>query len=181
MAGETPAEFDELAKRLAEEVADRLQEETDPVARIALFGFPAQFGALKSRIMQFVGSLFDTSRSQVNISLRGLYFSSGTQEGTPFDQVLGAIGRSFGTASQAHLSGAGKSFFLHDLLTDVIFPESGWVSFDRAAERRIRLARFGGTGRDRAGGLGHARRAGSQLLRQQRADRRHKASHGSLS
>ncbi|RWM14553.1 MAG: type VI secretion system membrane subunit TssM [Mesorhizobium sp.] len=144
MAGETPAEFDELAKRLAEEVADRLQEETDPVARIALFGFPAQFGALKSRIMQFVGSLFDTSRSQVNISLRGLYFSSGTQEGTPFDQVLGAIGRSFGTASQAHLSGAGKSFFLHDLLTDVIFPESGWVSFDRAAERRIRLARFGG-------------------------------------
>jgi len=144
MAGEAPAEFDELAKRLAEEAADRLQEEADPVARIALFGFPAQFGALKNRITQFVGSLFDTSRSQVNVSLRGLYFSSGTQEGTPFDQVLGAIGRSFGSASQAHLSGAGKSFFLHDLLTDVIFPESGWVSFDRAAERRARLARFGG-------------------------------------
>jgi len=144
MAGEAPAEFDGLAKRLAEEAADRLQEEADPVARIALFGFPAQFGALKNRITQFVGSLFDTSRSQVNVSLRGLYFSSGTQEGTPFDQVLGAIGRSFGSASQAHLSGAGKSFFLHDLLTDVIFPESGWVSFDRAAERRARLARFGG-------------------------------------
>ncbi|TIU54502.1 MAG: type VI secretion system membrane subunit TssM, partial [Mesorhizobium sp.] len=136
MAGEAPGSFDELAKRLAEEVADRLQEETDPVARIALFGFPAQFGALKNRITQFIGSLFDTSRSQVNVSLRGLYFSSGTQEGTPFDQVLGAIGRSFGSASQAHLSGAGKSFFLHDLLTKVIFPESGWVSFDRAAERR---------------------------------------------
>ncbi|CDX18657.1 conserved membrane hypothetical protein [Mesorhizobium sp. SOD10] len=143
MAGEAPAEFDGLAKRLAEEIADRLQEEPDPVARIALFGFPAQFGALKDRIMQFVGSLFDTSRSQVNVSLRGLYFSSGTQEGTPFDQVLGAIGRSFGSASQAHLSGSGKSFFLHDLLTKVIFPESGWVSFDRAAERRVRLARFG--------------------------------------
>ncbi|WP_292634151.1 type VI secretion system membrane subunit TssM, partial [Mesorhizobium sp.] len=135
MAGEAPAEFDGLAKRLAEEVADRLQEEADPVARIALFGFPAQFGALKNRITQFIGSLFDTSRSQVNVSLRGLYFSSGTQEGTPFDQVLGAIGRSFGSASQAHLSGAGKSFFLHDLLAKVIFPESGWVSFDRAAER----------------------------------------------
>ncbi|MBZ9766966.1 type VI secretion system membrane subunit TssM [Mesorhizobium sp. CA6] len=144
MAGEAPAAFDELAKRLAEEVADRLQEEPDPVARIALFGFPAQFGALKNRITQFVGSLFDTSRSQVNVSLRGLYFSSGTQEGTPFDQVLGAIGRSFGSASQMHLSGAGKSFFLHDLLANVIFPESGWVSFDRAAERRAKLARFGG-------------------------------------
>jgi len=144
MAGEAPAEFDGLAKRLAEEVADRLQEETDPTARIALFGFPAQFGALKTRIMQFIGSLFDASRSQVNVSLRGLYFSSGTQEGTPFDQVLGAIGRSFGSASPAHLSGAGKSFFLHDLLSDVIFPESGWVSFDKAAVRRAGLARFGG-------------------------------------
>ncbi|RWE33478.1 MAG: type VI secretion system membrane subunit TssM [Mesorhizobium sp.] len=144
MAGEAPAEFDGLAKRLAEEVVDRLQEVADPVARIAIFGFPAQFGALRNRITHFIASLFDTSRSHVNVSLRGLYFSSGTQEGTPFDQVLGSIGRSFGTTSQAHLSGTGKSFFLHDLLTKVIFPESGWVSFDRAAERRTRLARLGG-------------------------------------
>lgn len=144
MAGEAPAEFDGLARRLAEEIADRLQDETDPVARIALFGFPAQFGALRNRITQFIGSLFDASRSQVNVSLRGLYFSSGTQEGTPFDQVLGAIGRSFGSTPQAYLSGTGKSFFLHDLLTKVIFPESGWVSFDRVAERRASLTRFGG-------------------------------------
>ncbi|WP_208760442.1 type VI secretion system membrane subunit TssM [Mesorhizobium intechi] len=144
MAGAAPAEFDGLAKRLAEEVVDRLQEEADPVARIAIFGFPAQFGALGNRIAHFIGSLFDASRSHVNVGLRGLYFSSGTQEGTPFDQVLGTIGRSFGNTSRAHFSGTGKSFFLHDLLTNVIFPESGWVSFDRAAERRARLARFGG-------------------------------------
>nr|WP_180882900.1 type VI secretion system membrane subunit TssM [Mesorhizobium loti] len=143
MVGEAPVEFDGLVKRLAEEVVDRLQEETDPVARIAIFGFPAQFGALRNRITHFIDSLFDVSRSQVNVSLRGLYFSSGTQEGTPFDQVLGAIGRSFGGTSQAHLSGTGKSFFLHDLLANVIFPESGWVSFDKVAERRARLARFG--------------------------------------
>ncbi|RWA82215.1 MAG: type VI secretion system membrane subunit TssM [Mesorhizobium sp.] len=144
MIGEAPAEFDALARLLADEIADRLQDEADPVARIAIFGFPAQFGALRVRIVRFVTSLFDPSRSQVNVSLRGLYFSSGTQEGTPIDQVLGAIGRNFGSASQAHLSGTGKSFFLHDLLAKVIFPEAGWVSFDRAAERRARLARFGG-------------------------------------
>ncbi|TIU05185.1 MAG: type VI secretion system membrane subunit TssM, partial [Mesorhizobium sp.] len=121
----------------------RLQDEADPVARIAIFGFPAQFVALRTRVVRFVTSLFDASRAQVNVSLRGLYFSSGTQEGTPIDQVLGAIGRNFGSASQAHLSGTGKSFFLHDLLAKVIFPEAGWVSFDRTAERRARLARFG--------------------------------------
>ncbi|TIV94288.1 MAG: type VI secretion system membrane subunit TssM, partial [Mesorhizobium sp.] len=136
MIGEAPAEFDALARQLAEELADRLQDEADPVARIAIFGFPVQFGALRTRVVRFVTSLFDPSRSQVKVSLRGLYFSSGTQEGTPIDQVLGAIGRSFGGASQAHLSGTGKSFFLHDLLAKVIFPEAGWVSFDRTAERR---------------------------------------------
>ena len=144
MAAEAPAEFDALARRLVEEMPDRLQEEADPVARISVFGFPAQFGALKGRITNFIASLFDPTRSQVNVSLRGLYFSSGTQEGTPIDQVLGAIGRSFGSNSRAHLSGTGKSFFLHDLLTGVIFAESGWVSYDKSAARRAAIARFGG-------------------------------------
>lgn len=146
MAGEAPAEFDALVKRLSEEMADRLQEEADPLARISIFGFPAQFGALKGRIASFIAGIFDPARSQVKVSLRGLYFSSGTQEGTPIDQVLGAIGRSFGSASHAHLSGTGKSFFLHDLLTGVIFAESGWVSYDRSAERRAAIARYGGLG-----------------------------------
>lgn len=144
MAAEAPAEFDALARRLVEEMPDRLQEEADPVARISVFGFPAQFGALKGRVTNFIASLFDPTRSQVNVSLRGLYFSSGTQEGTPIDQVLGAIGRSFGSNTSAHLSGTGKSFFLHDLLTGVIFAESGWVSYDKSAARRAAIARFGG-------------------------------------
>ncbi|RWN29906.1 type VI secretion system membrane subunit TssM [Mesorhizobium sp.] len=146
MVGEAPAEFDALATRLADEMADRLQEEADPAVRISIFGFPAQFGALKGRIASFIASIFDPARSQVNVSLRGLYFSSGTQEGTPIDQVLGAIGRSFGSASQAHLSGTGKSFFLHDLLTGVIFAESGWVSYDKSVERHAAIARYGGLG-----------------------------------
>ncbi|MER8695789.1 type VI secretion system membrane subunit TssM [Mesorhizobium opportunistum] len=144
MAAEAPAEFDALARRLVEEMPDRLQEEADPVARISVFGFPAQFGALKGRIANFVAGLFDPARSQVNVSLRGLYFSSGTQEGTPIDQVLAAIGRSFGSNARAHLSGTGKSFFLHDLLTGVIFAESGWVSYDKSAARRAAIARFAG-------------------------------------
>ncbi|TPJ40072.1 type VI secretion system membrane subunit TssM [Mesorhizobium sp. B2-6-5] len=144
MAAEAPAEFDALARRLVQEMPDRLQDEADPAARICVFGFPAQFGALRGRIVNFVAGLFDPASSQVNVSLRGLYFSSGTQEGTPIDQVLGAIGRSFGSNSRAHLSGTGKSFFLHDLLASVIFAESGWVSYDKSAVRRAAIARFSG-------------------------------------
>lgn len=144
MVGEAPAEFDALVKRLSEEMSERLQAETDPVARIAIFGFAAQLGALKGRIVHFLDGVFEPTRKQLNAPLRGLYFSSGTQEGTPIDQLLGSIGRSFGKNAQAHLSGTGKSFFLHDLLSRVIFAESGWVSYDRAADRRATVARYAG-------------------------------------
>ncbi|TRC93291.1 type VI secretion system membrane subunit TssM [Mesorhizobium sp. WSM4303] len=144
MVGEAPAEFDALVKRLSEEMSERLQAETDPVARIAIFGFAAQLGALKGRIVHFLDGVFEPTRKQLNAPLRGLYFSSGTQEGTPIDQLLGSIGRSFGKNVQAHLSGTGKSFFLHDLLSRVIFSESGWVSYDKAADRRATIARYAG-------------------------------------
>lgn len=144
LVGEAPAEFDALVKRLSEEMSERLQAETDPIARIAIFGFAAQLGALKGRILHFLDGVFEPTRKQLNAPLRGLYFSSGTQEGTPIDQLLGSIGRSFGKNAQAHLSGTGKSFFLHDLLSRVIFAESGWVSYDRAADRRATIARYAG-------------------------------------
>ncbi|MYZ50269.1 type VI secretion system membrane subunit TssM [Propylenella binzhouense] len=144
LVGEVPGEFDALARRLTEEVPDRLQEEPDPVARIAIFDFPAQFGCLKQPVTEFLNRIFEPNRYQANANLRGFYFSSGTQEGTPIDQVLGAIGRSAGgMAAARHLSGSGRSYFLHDLLTKVIFAEAGWVSFDRAAVRRARVLRFG--------------------------------------
>ena len=146
MAGGTAAEFDALVKRLSEETTDRLQEEADPVARISIFGFAGQIGALKKRVTEFLSRVFEPTPGQPNARLRGFYFSSGTQEGTPIDQLLGAIGRSFGSDPRAHMSGTGKSFFLHDLLTDVIFAESGWVYHDRSADRRARIARYGGFG-----------------------------------
>ena len=126
LIGEAPAEMDALGQRLTDEMADRLQEERDPLAQIAIFAFPTQFAALKPLVLDFLGRIFDPSRKQSVANLRGFYFSSGTQEGSPIDQVLGALGRNFGAADmQAQMSGTGKSFFLHDLLSKVIFAEFG--------------------------------------------------------
>ena len=78
----------------------------------------------------------------MNANLRGFYFTSGTQAGTPIDMVLGEMERSFGgVAAGGMMSGKGKSFFLHDLLRKVIFAEAGWVSTDRHAVRRKALLR----------------------------------------
>nr|WP_115732021.1 type VI secretion system membrane subunit TssM [Aminobacter aminovorans] len=146
MAGEVSTEFDALVRRLSEDMPDRLQGELDPVARIAIFSFAAQFASLRQRSTSFLSRVFEPTKKQASAILRGFYFSSGTQEGTPIDRVLGAIGRGFGNGSQAQLSGTGKSFFLHDLLTRVIFAEAGWVSYDDAADRRARFARYAGIG-----------------------------------
>ena len=137
-------EYDALVARLSEEVTDRLQEEPDGIARIAIFGFPAQVAMLRDKVQTLLTEVFGSTRYRINATLRGFYFSSGTQEGTPIDQVLGAMERSFGPMEGAGgMSGRGRSYFLHDLLRKVIFAESGWVSFDRRAVRREAALRYG--------------------------------------
>jgi type VI secretion system protein ImpL len=141
LVGDVPAEFEVLIQRLNEELLDRLQDEPVPNSRVALFGFPSQMAALKRPIHNFLNMIFEPTRYHANATLRGFYFSSGTQEGTPIDQVIGALARSFGAeqvATSAY-SGLGKSFFLTDLIKKVIIGEAGWVSSDRAAVRRALL------------------------------------------
>jgi type VI secretion system protein ImpL len=142
-----PAEIDLLVQRLSERMPERLQEEPDLRARAILFGLPAQISALKKPVSDFLNRIFEPTRYQTAATLRGFYFTSGTQEGTPFDQVIGALQKSYGvdSFSAAAFSGAGKSFFLHDLLAKVVFGEAGWVSTNMAAVRRsffLRAASF---------------------------------------
>lgn len=133
-----PAEFDRLVGRLSDEIIDRMSEEPDGISRIAIFGLPGQMALMRDNVATFLRRVFEPTRYKTNAILRGFYFTSGTQEGTPIDQVLGAMNRADeGLGFQpAFMSGRGKSYFIHDLLRRVIFPEQGWVSFDRKAVRR---------------------------------------------
>ncbi|MFC7556290.1 ImcF-related family protein [Pseudoroseomonas wenyumeiae] len=77
--------------------------------------------------------------------MRGVYFVSGTQAGTPLDRVTEAMARTFAVAGRPPASFAGqrRSYFLRQLLHDVIFPEAGLVVRNPAAARRrtrLRLA-----------------------------------------
>ena len=138
MVGETPAEFDALVARLNERMPDRLQDESAPAPRVALYGFPAQMASLKRVVHDFLNAIFEPTRYHANAALRGFYFTSGTQEGTPIDQLIVALVRNFGAraAPAPVLSGLGKSYFLNDLIRKVIIGEAAWVSTDAAAVRR---------------------------------------------
>src|SRR5262245_33267126 len=141
LVGDVPYEFDALIERLNVDLTDRLQEEPVPSTRVALFGFPAQMAALKRSVFDFLNSIFEPTRYHANATLRGFYFTSGTQEGTPIDQVIGALARSFGAEeiSGTSYSGKGRSFFLTDLINRVIIGEAAWVSTDWRAVRRAMI------------------------------------------
>jgi type VI secretion system protein ImpL len=149
MIGEVPGEYDALITRLNEQLPDKLQEEPNPASRVVQFGFPSQVAALKRPVVDFLTRIFEPTRYQATATLRGFYFTSGTQQGTPIDQLIGKLARNFGAEqvqAQAY-SGRGKSFFLTDLLKKVVIGEAGWVSTNRTAVRRLTIMRavaFGG-------------------------------------
>jgi len=157
--GKVPEEMDLLIQRVSERMPERLQEEPDLRSRAILFGLPAQLSAIRKPIADFLNRIFEPTRYQTTATLRGFYFTSGTQEGTPFDSIVGALQRSYGVESfgAAAFSGAGKSYFLHDLLAKVVFGEAGWVSTNIAAVRRsfaLRAALFALIGLATIGMLG---------------------------
>ncbi len=51
---------------------------------------------LKPQIHDFLSLIFEPTRYHVNANLRGFYFTSGTQQGTPIDQLIGSLARTFG-------------------------------------------------------------------------------------
>ncbi|PZU91527.1 MAG: type VI secretion system membrane subunit TssM [Chelatococcus sp.] len=146
MIADVPPEYDALIERLNERLPDRLQDEHNPTARARIFGFPSQMATLKRGIVDFLGRVFEPTRYHANATLRGFYFTSGTQEGTPIDQLIGALSRSFGSehAETGSFSGRGKSYFLTDLIQKVVIGEAGWVSTDLGAARRATLLRVAG-------------------------------------
>ena len=140
-----PEEFDALVSRLSDEVIDRMSEEPDGISRISIFGLPGQMALLRDNVADFMRRVFEPTRYDTNAILRGFYFTSGTQEGTPIDQVLGAMQRNAGEDAGAFqpdfMSGKGKSYFLHDLMKQVVFAERDWVNHDAKAVRRAFILR----------------------------------------
>ena len=131
-------EFDTLEQRLTNGLIDRLQLERDAWRRGRIYGFPQQFAGVKPVLRSFVEQVFSPSQFEARPMLRGVYFVSGTQEGTPIDRMLGRIARTHGlerTPIPAH-EGQGRSYFLTRLLREVVFAESGLAGTNRRWERQ---------------------------------------------
>jgi type VI secretion system protein ImpL len=141
------SEFAALEKRVRDRVMARMEAEHDVLKRAAIFNFPQQFTGLKGLLGGFLEQVFSGGGSlEERPLLRGVYLTSGTQEGTPIDRVLGTLSRTFGVERKlaSMPGGRGKSFFLNRLLKDVVFGEQGLVGENRAMERRHAMLRLAG-------------------------------------
>ncbi|NOT11217.1 MAG: type VI secretion system membrane subunit TssM [Methylococcaceae bacterium] len=135
------ADFDDLLARLNVRTQKRLQEEKDLQRRNLIFGFPQRMSLLKEPVMVFLQDCFGVNRYQSATFLRGVYFTSGTQEGTPIDRLMGILANTFklDRSSAPVFSGKGKSYFLTRLLKEVIFAESEITGLNQRVEQRRAL------------------------------------------
>jgi type VI secretion system protein ImpL len=134
-------ELSSLNRRLFDRLPEVLLQELDPARRARAYALPQHFAGLQPLLRELLGEVFAGARFGPAAMLRGVYFTSGTQDGSSFDRLLGSLQRSLGFDARVSLPSqaqAGRSYFLHDLLHKVVLPEAHLAGRNRRAERRER-------------------------------------------
>jgi type VI secretion system protein ImpL len=131
--------FDALMNAIDARTSKRLQDESDLRRRSLIVGFPAQIAGLRAGLLHFLELAFTQTRRRRPAALRGFYFTSGVQQGTPFDRLLGRVATLFDARAAAPGAGQGRAFFINRLLKDVVIGEAGLVRRTPAIRRKEKL------------------------------------------
>ncbi len=132
-------EYKSIITRLYERALWRVHQERDVRRRGMIQGFPQQMENLENILDQFVRQAFIKNRFRYQPYLRGVYFTSGAQDGTPIDRLMSSVSSNFGFNREvmAPPMSQGRSYFLGQLFREVIFPESELVGSNRRYEMLI--------------------------------------------
>jgi len=132
-------EISTLARELEVRMVPRLEDEEKLSDRAEIFRFPAQVESLSEPIQLLVDTMVGESKYEESAWLRGIYFTSATQEGAPIDRLAAQLSSTFGLPPRRSMLAQRverRSFFLKNLLTSVIFKEAGLGTFDPLALKR---------------------------------------------
>ncbi len=108
-----------MAERLKElrllivNLASTATKKADP----SLLMFPQEFEKLESGLNAYLRGAFQKNPYQESPILRGIYFSSGRQEGTPYSHFLNAMGL---IGEKDVLPGTNRGLFLHDFFSRIL-------------------------------------------------------------
>jgi type VI secretion system protein ImpL len=113
-------EMDALEARLHEQMLERLGSERGRPRSAAIHAFPAQWRGLNRAALALMNAVAAAGGDDPPM-LRGLYFTSATQDASPLQRA------------------AGTSYFVTRLLRDVVFAESGLAGSTARGSRHRRL------------------------------------------
>jgi type VI secretion system protein ImpL len=135
--------YDELTAVLEKRVLRRVAEERRGEGRERIYELPQYLAALREPLGRFVHGMMAENIYHETPILRGVYLSSGTQEGRPLGRIMNAIAEGFGIQPQlARTAGPAveaKSYFLGELFKKVIFPDYKLTRPNRTRVRRHKL------------------------------------------
>ena len=139
------SEFAALEKRLNDCLIDQLLGVNDRERRAAIYAFPQQWRVLRQTLFDFLQTMLGGLRAEMRPMVRGVYFTSATQEGTPMDRALGGLARALGLPGQVlpPARPSGKTFFVTRLLRDVVFAEAGLAGTNLGWRRRRKALEWG--------------------------------------
>ncbi|SAK83026.1 putative lipoprotein [Caballeronia calidae] len=140
-------EYGLLHGRLNDALPEVLATQTDARQREMTYLLPQQIADLQDMLGQFVAEVFSKSTFEPMPILRGIYLTSGTQEGTAFDRVMSGIKRFLkieGVPPAAQTGSTGRSFFLKSLLQDLIFREAALAGSNLHWHQRRRVLQIAG-------------------------------------
>ena len=139
-------EFDQLVEALHSRAIKRIGAEREWDNRQKIFQFPIEYQSLKNNLSEFINGLFTKGNFQEAPIFRGVYFTSGTQEGKPMDRVMGGMLKAFNiappAAAAAEPQGESKSYFVTDMFRKVVFPDQFVAGRTKAEVRRQLLNRL---------------------------------------
>lgn len=138
-------EYDALQQRLSTERLQVLGNVKSQAKKARVFSFPMQFARARSNLRTFLSQVEQPNPYHESSDLRGFYFTSGTQEGKPLDQVLAGIRSACGLTvaedEAAEEKVDKKAYFIDDLFGEVVFPDKELARSSARAQKRRELWR----------------------------------------
>ncbi|SFC95638.1 type VI secretion system membrane subunit TssM [Pseudoalteromonas denitrificans] len=112
----------ELYQRLSDQRLSKIARERNLHRKQLIFDFPNQFKAASHKLTEFINLLFKQNPYQEVPWFAGVYFTSGTQEGTPIERIMAGVREEFNSVSiEQKQETITKSYFIKSLFNDVLF------------------------------------------------------------
>jgi type VI secretion system protein ImpL len=148
--GERTAEqWTRLVQVVERRAITRMADARSREQRQRIYEFAQHMEALETRLVSFMSAVFVSNVYQDAPLLRGVYLTSGTQEGSPVDRLMGSMAAAFGLPPPVQHDAPrtdAKSYFLGELFSNVLFPDHELAIRSTRAQKQLQLLRVAAAG-----------------------------------